>query len=196
MKSRHNNDASTIAMNGSTHGIARDFVRGVLFFRSPRRSTATRREWCAFFSVAVMLCGAAYMMMGGVSALLQAVCDDDTLRGVLGDSWYYTVMDGGPTGFTAVALLLAVPFLVISVRRLRDAGLSPWCLLLPPALMAAAIALFLLYCICYNPGFVHSGDISNSDGTWLAVFFFALAVLSHAGTLILLGLMAFRKSRK
>lgn len=183
-------------MNSSTRSIIRDFVQGVLFFRRPRRRTATRREWCAFASVAVLLCGAAYLTMEGVAALLQMLCDDATLRGVLGDSWYYTVTDGGPTGFTAAALVLAVPFLVVSVRRLRDAGLSPWCLLLPPALMAAAIALFLLYVLCYNPGFVHSGDISNSDGTWLAVFFFALATLSYLSILTLLGLMAFRKSRK
>lgn len=173
-----------------------DFTAAVLFFRRPRRRTATRREWCAFASVAVMLGGAAYLTMEGVAALLQMLCDDATLRGVLGDSWYYTITDGGPTGFTAMALLLAVPFLVVSVRRLRDAGLSPWWLLLPPALMAAAIALFLLYVLCYNPGFVYSGDISNSGGTWLAVFFFALATLSHLSTLTLLGLMAFRRSRK
>lgn len=181
-------------MNVSTRSIVRDFVQGVFFFRNPRR-TATRREWCAFFLVAALLCAAAYLVMGGVASLLQAVCDDDTLRHALGDG-YYTVMDGGPTGFSVAALLLAVPFLVVSVRRLRDAGLSPWWLLLPPALMAAAIALFLLYCICYNPGFVHSGDISNSGGTWLAVFFFALATLSYLSILTLLGLMAFRKSRK
>ena len=183
-------------MNRNVRRLWGDFCTAVLFFRRPCRRTATRREWCAFASVAVMLCGAAYLTMEGVAALLQAVCDNDTLHGVLGDSWYYTVTDGGPTGFTAMALLLAVPFLVVSVRRLRDAGLSPWWLLLPPALMGAAIALFLLYVLCYNPGFVYSGDISNSGGTWLAVFFFALATLSYLSTLTLLGLMAFRKSRK
>lgn len=173
--------------------IMREFTENALFFRRPRHAV-TRHAWCSFFLVSALLCAAAYLAMSGIAALLQTWCTEDTLRHALGEA-YYTVMDGGPTGFTAAGLLLLIPFMVASIRRMRDAGLSPWWLLLPPALMGAAIALFLLYCICYNPGFVYSGDISGCDGAWLAVLFFALAALSHLSTLALLLLMACRKSR-
>ena len=173
--------------------IMRDFAENALFFRRPRRAV-TRHAWCSFFLVSALLCAAAYLAMSGIATLLQTWCTEDTLRHALGDA-YYTVTDGGPTGFTAVGLLLFLPFMVASIRRMRDAGLSPWWLLLPPALMGAAIALFLLYCICYNLGFVHSGDISDGGGAWLAVLFFALAALSYLSTLALLLLMAVKKTK-
>lgn len=180
-------------MNGSTHSIVRDFVQGVFFFRNPRR-TATRREWCAFFLVAALLCAAAYLVMGGVAALLQTVGDDDTLRHALGDG-YYTVMDGGPTGFSVAALLLAVPFLVVSVRRLRDAGLSPWWLLLPPVLAAVGVGC-MLYCLNEDPGLLYGEPLADSPAAWVGGLSLVLSALADAAALALVAVMAFRKSRK
>lgn len=174
--------------------IVGDFTENLLFFRHPRRSV-TRRAWCSFFAVGVVLCATAYLAMSGAAALLQACFETESLREFLGSDGYYLMMDGGPTGFTIVGLLLLIPFLTVSIRRMRDAGLSPWWLMLPPALLAAATVLLLLYMSCYNPGFMHSGDISYGGGAWLAVCAFATAALSYLSTLALLFLMAFRKSR-
>lgn len=174
--------------------IVGDFTENLLFFRHPRRSV-TRRAWCSFFAVGVVLCATAYLAMSGAAALLQAGFETESLREFLGSDGYYLIMDGGPTGFTIVGLLLLIPFLTVSIRRMRDAGLSPWWLMLPPALMTAATGLLLLYLFNFNPGFVYSLDLSEGDATWPAVSAFALAALSLLSALALLFLMAIRKSR-
>lgn len=159
-----------------------------------KSKTATRREWLLFTAKALCLCGAAYLSMALVATALESLCDRETLLSALGYNAYYLIMDGGPTGFTLAALVVILPFVLLSVRRLRDAGLSPYLLLLPPGLTALGLGGLLLYA-CESPGFLYGDPISGSNAAWLGVLSLGILALAGAALLSLLGLMAFRRSR-
>ena len=159
-----------------------------------KSKTATRREWLLFTAKAVCLCGAAYLAMALVATALESFCDKEALLSALGYDAYYLIMDGGPTGFALAALVVILPFVLLSVRRLRDAGLSPYLLLLPPGLAALGLGGMLLY-VCESPGFLYGDPIAGSAAAWLGMLSLSILALAAAATLALLGLMAFRRSR-
>lgn len=91
--------------------------------------TATKEFWLTYLAVAIITTG-----LGGLALLISA--------------------SGGTVGMTVaiiimslVSLALIIPGLAISVRRLRDAGFSPWFMLLSLIPGVGALALLVMFCL-------------------------------------------------
>lgn len=162
---------------------------------SPRACTASRREWCGFAIIALLFCATAYMAGELLLAPLapRDWLGESSLRGDIARYW----ADGGPTFLLLALLLLALPFLRLSVRRLRDAGLSPWLLITPPFFFALGMGLMMLYFFlapAESSYLLYEGEVRGVYA-WLALLALLSMAAAPASAAALMLLMACVKSK-
>lgn len=140
----------------------------MLGFLFPRQRV-TRLAWCRFAAVVLLLCGVAYLA---------------------GECLYRA--NGGIIFFAAALLLLAVPFLLLSVRRMKDAELSPWGLTVPPLLFCLGLEIYML--AETDPKSIGGMTGQDAGMTFLALILMGIAAPASAAVLMLF--MTFVKGRE
>lgn len=139
----------------------------MLGFLFPRQRV-TRLVWCRFAAVVLLLCGVAYLA---------------------GECLYRA--NGGIIFFAAALLLLAVPFLLLSVRRMKDAELSPWGLTVPPLLFCLGLGIYML--AETDPKSIGGMTGQDAGMTFLALILMGIAAPASAAALMFF--MVFVKGR-
>lgn len=143
----------------------------MLGFLFPRQRV-TRLVWCRFAAVVLLLCGVAYLA---------------------GECLYRA--NGGIIFFAAALLLLAVPFLLLSVRRMKDAELSPWGLTVPPLLFCLGLGVMMLFFSLAETDPESIGGLTGQYA-WIAFCsFIMMGIAAPASAAALMFFMAFVKGR-
>lgn len=156
------------------------------------RQRVTRLVWCRFTAAAFLLCGAAYLAGEYAASHVPRAWFGQHSR--LGDI-AVNQSNGGTIFFTGTLLLLAVPFILLSVRRMKDAALSPWGLTVPPLLFCLGLGVMMLFFSLAETDPKSIGGMTGQDA-WIAFCsFIMMGIAAPASAAALMFFMAFVKGR-